>query len=98
MRRRKRSRQVNVCVVLRVQKVYQKFSCHFLALSQLISLLIENLITPWEEIFTPLLKITPHISEMEPEEPEDEYDDEKYDENGNEEMRIRANDVDDQVS
>lgn len=35
---------------------------------------------------------------MEPEEPEDEYDDEKYDENGNEEMRIRANDVDDQVS
>lgn len=34
---------------------------------------------------------------MEQEEPEDEYDDDKYDENGNEEMRIRANDVDDQV-
>lgn len=36
--------------------------------------------------------------EMEQEEPddEDEYSD-KYDENGNEEMRIRANDVDDQV-
>jgi hypothetical protein len=34
---------------------------------------------------------------MEQEEPEDEYDDDKYDENGNEEMRIRPTDVDDQV-